>query len=76
MTHIYKSIIQRTANGIELTVTGDGWYVNSTLYDVEPKYDWDTNSLKYGDLFVANYQRSSHGVRHMNAHIMGGPSCE
>lgn len=50
--------------------------MSSNLYDVEPEYDWGTNSLKYGDLFITNYQRSQHGMHRMIVTIIGGLTCE
>ena len=59
-----------------IVVDGDGWHVSSNLYDVEPEYDWSTNTLKYGDLFITNYQRTQHGTHRMIVSIIGGLTCE
>ena len=57
-------------------IDGEGWHVNSTKYDLEPIYDWETNTLKYGDLYIANYQRSTHGTRRMVVSVISGFTCE
>ena len=43
-------------HGTEIEITGDDW-VSSSPETIEPSYSWDTETLKYGDLYFGRFQK-------------------
>ena len=43
-------------HGTEVEITGDDW-VSSSPETIEPSYSWDTETLKYGDLYFGRFQK-------------------
>ena len=57
MTIIYIRLITTfSPHGTEIEITGDDW-VSSSPETIEPSYSWDTETLKYGDLYFGRFQK-------------------
>ena len=66
-----------SAHSTVLTVSGDGWKVDAA-YDIEPKYDWDTETLQYGDMRFGSFQKhgGAKGTKKMDVVIPGAGAFE
>jgi len=68
----FKSITLTSAHSTVLTVSGEGWTVDAA-YDIEPQYDWETETLKYGDMRFGSFQKhgGAKGSKRMDITIPG-----
>jgi len=52
----FESVKIKSPHGTEVEITGDDW-VSSSPATIEPSYSWDTETLKYGDLYFGRFQK-------------------